>query len=185
MSLEEEYTIKFKGSSKKGTKKNIISANIMNGSGIAMSPIPYSPSDKLSTPKSGLKTMSTPGGSMGSLRHRSNFQKNRLKTATDEASYFKDMNRKLRMDTERLRKVNQSLTTHIAFGNNKRPETPRSESRTLGKSPMRRKGSTRVRKKLHKDNDQFLFMIKGVVAVFLLYLLWKEFVNVVNASSSK
>ena len=133
-------------------------------------PIPYSPSDKKGF--SATKTKSTP------LRQRSQFHQQRLNSAVDVASYYINENRKLRQSSQRLKKENQSLTHHIAFGNDKRPETPRSESRKLRKSPMRRKRTTRVRKRLNTSNterDQLLFMVKGVVVAVLLYLLWGVF----------
>jgi hypothetical protein len=134
-------------------------------------PIPYSPSDKkgFSATKN---TKSTP------LRQRSQFHQQRLNSAVDVASYYINENRKLRQSSQRLKKENQSLTHHIAFGNDKRPETPRSESRKLRKSPMRRKRTTRVRKRLNTSNterEQLLFMVKGVVVAVLLYLLWGVF----------
>jgi hypothetical protein len=161
--MSRQYTPSFKK-----TNKNSLHGNINN---IGATPISYSPKSIVRVSSSNPRTKS-------SIRHRQaagDSMRNRLSSAVDEASYYKHKCRELEQTSKRWKNEAQSLTHSIAFGDSQRPQTPRSESRKLTKSPMRRKRINRAQKRLivtNDNNSQVLYLVKCCVIGIVLYLFW-------------
>ena len=105
--------------------------------------------------------------------------KKRLKKAEDEASYFKEKCRELDRTSKQWKNEAQNMTHNLSFGAPERPQTPRSASRKVNKSPKRRKHVTRRTLSMSnsKTNHSLHHIFKGMAFGIMIYFLWKTFLN--------
>ena len=132
------------------------------------------------SPRSVLRAASSPTpGKVSKLRQRTkDFTQQRLKEAVDEASHYKEKCKQLEQSSKRWKTAAQSLTHEMSFGDSARPQTPRSESRKVQKSPVRRK-QRGARKKLMvpEESSTAASVLKGLLAGALIWFLWFQVLN--------
>ena len=139
------------------------------------------------SPRSVLRAASSPiPNKVSKLRQRTNdFTQQRLKKAVDDAAFYKEKCKQLEIKKSRWKTAAQSLTHEMSFGDSARPQTPRSESRRVQKSPTRRK-KRGARKKLMvpEERSTAAFVLQGLLAGALLWFLWFQVLTKDDSAST-